>query len=207
MKKSLKIKKSKNIFLIGLTGGFGTGKTTVAREFGRLGAKVIDADKIGKDIAKPGMKAYKAIVKMFGKNILCSSKNIDRKALAGIIFNDARKRKQLENIMHSAIMFEINRQIASLAKKGRFKVILEVPLLFETGLNRFRDANIVVWASRNAQVIRLIKRDKLKNSEIKLRIKAQMPLEIKKHKADCLIDNSKSISELKSTIKRIWENL
>jgi dephospho-CoA kinase len=207
MKSKLKLVKNKNIFLIGLTGGFGTGKTTAALEFAKLGAKVIGADKVGKDITKPGMKAYKAVLNVFGKDILLPNKNIDRKALAGIVFENARKRKQLENIMHSAIIDEINKETASLAKKGKFKVILEVPLLFETGLNRFTDFNIVVWASKKSQLERLLKRGKFKTNEVELRIKAQMPLELKKKKADCLIDNSKTISDVKNAIKRIWENI
>ncbi|MCB4790602.1 MAG: dephospho-CoA kinase [Elusimicrobia bacterium] len=203
----LRINKNKGVFLVGLTGGFGTGKTTVAKEFARLGAKVIDVDKIARDITKPGFDAYRDIVREFGTAILKKNKEIDRKKLADIVFNDNKKRKILEHISHPRIIGIVNKQIRSLGKPKKHFVILEAPLLYEVGLDRYMDKNIVVWVPFKVQVSRIKKRDKLNRPEILARIKAQIPLNKKLKLADHKINNSLAGQKIKEQVKNIWEGL
>lgn len=202
-----KYKKNDKSLVVGLTGGIGTGKTTVSNELKKLGAFVIDSDKISKNVVKSGSVGLKKIVKAFGKEILKSNSSLNRKKLAEIVFNDSPKLRVLENIVHPLVIKEINSRISGcLAKKKGCIIVIDVPLLFETGLNKYVDKVVVVWTSKNMQVKRLEKRG-VDKKESALRIKHQMSLLDKRKHADYVLDNSLTIGVTKKSVKKLWGSL
>jgi dephospho-CoA kinase len=191
--------------IIGLTGGFGTGKTFVASVLKRSGARVIDADLIAQRTIMKGRPAYKKVVAAFGSGILDSARNIDRKALARIVFNDRRKLKKLNGIIHPEVIKIIKREIRE-SGKGR-KVVIDAPLLVEAKLTGLVDRLIVVTASRARQVQRCRKKFRMNEEEVCKRIRCQMPLSKKVKLADFVIDNNGSRTRTERQIKAIWRNV
>lgn len=197
-------KPSRVSLLVGLTGGFGTGKSTVARFFRRLSAKVIDSDRLVHQALRPGSATYRAICDHFGrKNVLVANGMLDRRKLARLVFENSRKRKILESIVHPYVFSEI----ARLAKETRGVLILEVPLLFETRFDREMDVTIVVRANRKNQMARLAKKGSMTPREVRSRIRSQWPLERKVARADFVISNDGSLSETMKQVKSIWKQL
>jgi len=182
-----KLIKKPSVF--GLTGGIASGKSTVLNEFARLGAKIIESDKIAHDIYLKGRPAYKKILAKFGKEVLTSNKDIDRKKLGNIIFSSRPKRKKLEKITHPEIIAEIKRQINKLSKNNRI-VVVDAPLLFEVKLEKMFKKIIVVWVPGKIQLQRLMKRDKITKTEAQKQISTQISLDKKKQMGDYVIDNS-----------------
>ena len=191
--------------VIALTGGIASGKTTVAREFKKLGALIIDTDKLSRSVCKKNSAVLGEIAGKFGNQVLTKGKTLNRKKLGEIIFADKQKRKTLESIVHPAIMEAAAKKIKSAAKDK--VVILDAPLLFEVGLDRFVRKIIVVWAPEQVQAQRLQERSGLGEKYISLRLASQMPLSIKKKMADFVIDNSKKMPRVRKEIKRIWKVL
>ena len=190
-----------------MTGGLGTGKTTVARIFSSLGAKVIDADKINHQLMKRNGSSFKSIVKSFGQKILTDG-DIDRKKLGAVVFNNSKRLKKLCRIVHPAIISKIKNRISHYQKnKSNQIIIIDAPLLIEAGLDRLVDILIVVKASRRKQIQRVIRRMNIKRSEVLKRLKAQMPLKDKIRLADITIDNNGSLTKTKKEVRRIWQKL
>lgn len=190
--------------ILGLTGSFGSGKTTVAAMFKKAGAKVIDADKIMADLLAPGGKCVKKVAKVFGHAILKASK-IDRAALANIVFKDPRELKKLTDILYPIGKQEVKKQLAQF--KSSQLIVLDVPLLFESGWDKLTDATIVVQSSQNIQIQRLIKRTGLTKAAILKRIKRQMPMKEKLQRADIVIDNRGSIPQTHAQVRAIVHRL
>jgi dephospho-CoA kinase len=191
--------------VIGLTGGIASGKSSVARVLKKLGARIIDADKISRSILVRGKPAYKKVLKLFGNIITDRKKNIDRKKLAGIVFFNPKLRGSLEKITHPQIIAKINKEIKRSSSKP--VLVIDAPLLFEAGLQKTVDKTIVVWAPREAQKARLRARDDLNLRQINARIDSQLSLEKKKRLADHVIDNSRDIAALKLNTKKLWRLL
>jgi len=190
--------------LVGLTGSFGTGKSTVARYFRQLGAHVIDADQLAHKALKPGTPTYDSIRDHFGKKNVVGKKGvIDRRKLAEIVFHHPGKRKTLEAIVHPFVFKEIEK----IANKKKGVLILEIPLLFETHFNEKMDVNIVVKAGIKQQVKRLARRSGVEERQVRARIKAQMPLSKKERLADFVVDNSGSLKSTKKRVLNIWNQL
>jgi len=186
--------------IIGITGSFGSGKTTVARMFKSFGVEVIDADKIAHRIIKPGSQIYKKIISAFGKDILKNNKTIARHKLAQIVFNNKNLLKKINRITHPDII----RMIKNRIKTSRSKlIILDTPLLIEAGLKDGVDKLIVVKVDRRHQIQRLLNKTSLTRAEILRRIKAQIPLRNKVRLADFVIDNSGTIDDTKRQVKKI----
>ncbi len=194
--------------VIGLTGGIASGKSTVLKEFKKLGAKVIDSDKIAHRIIQKDKKVYREIIKYFGRRILKKDGKIDRKKLGKIVFEDKNKLKLLEKITHPAIISEIKKTLTRLLTYPLTRlIVLDAPLLFEKSLSKMVDETVVVWVPEEIQIQRLISRDKLGYESAKKRIKLQMPLDKKKKLADYCIDGSKSLKKIKQQIKKFWKKL
>lgn len=193
------------MFVIGLTGSLKTGKTTVSRMFARLGAQVVDADKIAHTCMNRGQTGYSKIVKLFGIKIL-RGKDIDRPKLARIVFKDKRQLKKLEAIIHPFVVREMKHKVFHQRKKSGV-IVLDVPLLFESGLDRLTDLTLVVRASQPVQITRAIKQLRISKGEALRRIKAQMPLREKIKWADCVIDNSRHLNETKRKVNAIWQKV
>ena len=190
--------------MLGITGGFGTGKTTVAGLFRLANAQLISADKIAHQIIRPGARVYKKIIRTFGQRILKKNKLIDRHKLARLAFNNKKALKKLNLITHPQIISIINKKIKT-SRSGL--VILDAPLLIEAGLANLVDALVVVKAQKKQQIARLLKKTALNKNDILERIKNQMPLEEKTALADFIIDNSGSIRNTKRQVKRILKEI
>lgn len=184
---------------IGLTGGIATGKSGASKIFRENKIPVIDADQIAKAVVEPGHRAYNNVIAHFGKQILQQDGSIDRKKLGEIVFNNPKERKALNKCTHGSILFEIFVQLMKyrLFQRKRM-VILDAPLLYETGILQYFCYPIVVVACPpSTQLDRLMKRDNLKEGEATARIEAQMPLEEKVKRCDIVIDNSGSLEQLR----------
>lgn len=191
----------------GLTGGIASGKSTVARMFAELGAAVVNADAIAREIVAPGMPALDEIRTAFGENVILPDGTLDRRRLGGIVFSDPAKRRQLEEITHPRIRETMARRIDDAARRGQ-PVIAEIPLLFESDASlALVDVVIVVYISPELQLQRLMARDGLSREEAQARIDAQLPLAEKVMRADFVIDNEGDPASTRSQVARIWQEL
>lgn len=193
------------MLILGVTGSFGTGKSTVAGIFKKLGAKVIDADKIAHGLLRPGSSVYKETVLKFGKSALGTGGVINRKALAEIVFNDARKLSLYLKIIHPAIIRIFKREIKQARQANRKRIIvLDAPLLIEAGLEKEAGKLIVVKTNRVIQISRLKNKFGLARCDILKRIKFQLPLSAKLGLADYIVDNNRSIKQTEEQVRKIW---
>ena len=191
--------------VIGLTGGIASGKSTVAKTLERLGAVIIDADLLAREVVAPGEAAYHAIVAEFGEGILNPDRTINRLALGNLVFADPEARRRLEDITHPAIRRRAEQRLADLRRDGTQVVFYVAPLLIEAGAASRVDEVWVVYADRETQIRRLIERDKIGRNEALQRIEAQMPMEEKKKFGRIVIDNQGTPEEMERRVREIWE--
>lgn len=193
--------------IIGLTGSFGSGKTTVARLLRRRGAKVVDADKEAHKVLLPKEKCFQSVVRVFGKGIL-SGGRIDRRKLADVVFRQPRALKKLCAITHPVVLQRIRTEVSRYRENKTHRLlVLDVPLLFELGLERMCDHVVVVRANVKTQIARLQKRNHFTPSEILRRIKAQMPIAVKAARADFVIYNQGSLEKTKKQVEELCREL
>ncbi len=197
----------KNV-VIGITGGPATGKSLVARKFRDLGAALIDADVIAREVLTPGTSTFHAVVRAFGRGILLRSGAIDRKALGKVVFSDYARLAELTALTHPEILRVIRKRIARLKKQGADSVIaVDAPLLFESGLDADMEKIIVVFTDEEVEIKRLMARDNI-DREAALRLMgSQMPLEEKKKRADYLIDNNGKQEETLGEAEEIYKKI
>ena len=194
--------------VVGITGNIGAGKTTVARMFERLGARLIDADQVAREIVRPGSPAWEEIVEEFGDDVLHCDGVIDRKRLAAVVFRDEEKRKKLMNITHPRIIERIRQMLERMRSEGVEVAVVEAALIVEgSGLKDMLDALVVVTAEEETQVERLVKQRGLTREEAVLRLKAQMPAEEKARQATYVIDNSGTLEDTERRVRAVWEKL
>ena len=188
------------MLIIGLTGGIGSGKSAVARCFSELGIPVIDADSVAREVVEPGLPALKEIEKRFGTQILATDGRLDRKQLRKIIFSDPQAKADLEAILHPMIrtrMWELaNRQTTPY-------VILEIPLLVETGQNTSVDRVLVVDVPQQLQIERVCARDGMSPQEAATVIAAQISRQRRLDAADDIIENTGTFSELQTQVEHL----
>ena len=195
------------MILIGLTGGVATGKSTVAKMFERCGAIVIDADKLARDVVRPGKPAWREIVRRFGTSVLNGDQTINRQILGQIVFQNRTKRRQLERIIHPRVAHEQARLTRQAARQDpKAIVIYDVPLLFEAGIDKRVDKTVVVTTGRETQIARLKKRNGLTRSEALRRIKSQMPLTLKRRHADYVLDGTKQPRRLANDVNQLFKS-
>ncbi|CAI6022736.1 Dephospho-CoA kinase [Paenibacillus sp. JJ-100] len=178
---------------IGLTGGIATGKSSVSAYLASKGALLIDADVIAREVMMPGHPVSLAAVQRFGQAILNEDGTLDRKKLGSIVFQQPEERKALEAITHPAIRKEMRARAAEYELKHPDKLVVsDIPLLYESGLEKGFAEVMVVYVPREVQLERLMSRDQMTRADAEARIAAQMDIERKKERADIVIDNSGS---------------
>ncbi len=195
------------MMLVGLTGGIATGKSTVARMFAERGAAVLDADEMVRELQNPGTSVYEAIVEAFGTLILKDDGTIDRKFLGEIVFRDEKGRRQLETIVHPALVAAVQQRVAQLRTQGVSICVVELPLLIEAESERRFDSVVVVTAPQEVQVGRLMADRGLTREEALARIRSQMPLSEKVKRAHFVIENGGDLWETEQRVQEIYEVL
>ena len=194
------------MFLIGLTGGIASGKSTVAERLVRKGAELIDADTIAREVTEPGTEPYHEIVEHFGREVLDADGFIDRATLGAIVFSDSSKRAVLNGITHPRILAEIADQLELLVAFDGC-VVLDVPLLVEADVGRGYDAIVVVAAREQTQIERLMKFRNLTELQARQRVAAQAPLEAKLARATHVVWNDGTIAELRERADDVADRL
>lgn len=192
------------MLIIGLTGGVATGKSTVASMLAELGARVVDADVIARQVVEPGKPAWRGLLENYGIHILQDDGTLNRRALGRLVFGNLEELARLNQITHPHILEAIHEQMEALRREGAPVVVLDVPLLFETGLDKQVDAVWVVTATREQQLERLEHRDDLSPDEAEMRLAAQMPLEEKARRAQVVIDNAGTIEDTRRQVLEAW---
>ena len=191
--------------LIGLTGIFGSGKSTVAGMLSELGAAVIDADTIVHDLYKKDPECRRRLIDIFGRGILNSSGNIDRRRVAEIVFKDSHAMDKLNAAVHPLVTRELNARLAELRRKHAKTAVIEAPLLLEAGWEHIVDEVWVVTAPRSVICRRLHLKNKMTADEVLTRIRMQQPVkELLKHASE-VINTDTSMVHLKSKVQRLWE--
>jgi len=194
------------MLLVGLTGGIGSGKSTVARMLEKRGAVVFDADVLARQAVAPGTPGFENVVERFGPNVLAPGGGLDREALGSIVFADPAARRDLEGIVHP----EVRRMFAEGCEEYRDSdrvVVFSAPLLVETGMHTAFDLLIVVSAPVATQIERLMRDRGMPERAVQARIDAQLPLEAKAEVADVLVDNEGTLQDLEGQVDRVWRDL
>jgi dephospho-CoA kinase len=196
------------VIVAGLTGGIATGKSTVAAIFEAAGARLVDADRIAAEAVRKGSAAYREILAHFGPAVRLENGEIDRKRLAAIIFNDPAEQRVLERIVHPQVKQEIARRLDRIRRETpQAVVVVDVPLLFESGMDRGLSATIVVYVPAPLQLERLMARDALPEPDARARLRAQMPIEEKKSLATFVIDNSGPLDRTRAQALEVYRRL
>ena len=186
-------------FVLGITGGIATGKSSVVQHFIDLGFPVVDADIIARHLLDQNEQAYNEVVKVFGSEILQENGEINRQALGALVFNHPDKLKQLDELMAPFLKESILAAIKQ-ASQNQKLVIVDVPLMYEKGYDEWMDQVAVVYCTPNQQLKRLMQRNQLTEKEAKQRIDSQLPIEMKKLLAEVVFDNS---NDLTQTIQQV----
>lgn len=193
------------MLLVGLTGGIGSGKSTAARMFASRGAVVLDSDVLARAVVQPGTPGFDAVIARFGGAVLAPDGSLDRDALAHIVFADEAARADLEAIVHPEVRRRIAETVTAHADTDDV-VVVDSPLLIETGAHESFSTVIVVTASVDARIARLTTRG-MSEDDVRARMHAQRPLEEKEGYADVVLDNGGSEAELEAQIDRLWADL
>jgi len=207
-KKYEAIKTATHVFLVGLTGGIASGKTTVAQFLEDLGSVIIDFDILARNVVKPGGKAWQDVVDFFGQGVLFENGELNRKKMSEIVFSEPEKRRALEGFIHPAIADEFVGEVERAASEDNRAIIqVVVPLLIEGRMQELFDTTVVVYTPRERQVQRLMERDGISRERAVGILDAQMPIDEKVGYADFVIDNQGSIDETKTQVQNLWHKL
>ncbi len=193
--------------MIGLTGGIASGKSTVARILSELGAPVVDADQLAREVVAPGSDGLAAIVDQFGAQVLDAAGALDRKKMADLVFADPEARATLNAITHPRIATAGQREIARHAAAGARHVVYEAALIVENRLQAWMHALIVVAVPPELQLERMMARDGLDEAAARARLDAQLPLADKIAVADYVVDNAGSLDQTRAQVIRIWNEV
>ena len=194
-------------YIIGLTGGIGTGKSEAAKFLASLGAVHLDADAISHELTEPGGEALEPIRAEFGEDVFREDGTLDRQALAQITFSDPARKRALEGILHPRIQRDIMRGIDRAAEEGAKVVILDVPLLFETGMDALCDETWVLSADPETQVARVMMRDRVEREQVEARIQNQMPAEEKEKLATQVIPTERPMEKTQAELASMYQQV
>jgi len=194
--------------ILGITGNIASGKSMIAGAFARLGAALVDADQLARDVVAPGSPLLQQLVERFGADILRADGQLNREGLAEIIFADGSARQELNKIMHPAIGRLAVERLQKLRNKADTPlVVYEAPLLFEAGAEDRVDQVLVIAIDPEVQLQRLIARDGLSMQAARQRIEVQMPQQEKLARADYVIDNSGTVAAAVQQVEKLWRQL
>jgi dephospho-CoA kinase len=193
--------------LVGLTGGIASGKSTVAAILRRLGASIVNADELSREVVQPGQDAWNEITKSFGSDILQEDMTLDRKKLRKIVFDNPEARKKLEAIIHPRVRALAEKRISELAASGSSVIVYEVPLLFEAQIHLWLRPVILVACNIDTQKKRLLERDHLTKPEAQQHLDAQMSLEEKRKLADYIIENDGAMEDLEQQVRTVLQKI
>jgi dephospho-CoA kinase len=192
--------------LIGLTGGVGSGKSTVAEMMRELGAEVVDADEATHAVYEPGNPGFNAVVREFGDDYVDGGR-IDRSRLGELVFRDEDARRRLNSIVHPLVRDWMAQRTAEAAERGAEVVVQDVPLLFENGLERLFSSVVLIYVPEEVQVERLVSGRGFTPERARAMIAAQMPIENKRGLAHHVINNSGTREETQAQVKAVWKQL
>jgi dephospho-CoA kinase len=198
---------SENLIWVGLTGGLGTGKSTVAELLRSKGFSVADADQLAKEAVSPGSQGLQKLVERYGEKILNARQELDRKALADVVFQHPSERQFVESVIHPFVQKSVGELKDQWQRQGQKLAFYDVPLLFEKNLNPQFDAVVVVSAPMELQIPRLKQRTGWSEAEIKMRMESQLPLELKVKAADFVLENSATKKDLSLKIDELISKL
>ncbi len=193
--------------VIGLTGGIGSGKSTVSQFLAELGAIILDADKVGHEAFKPNTRTWQEVVAAFGKQIITPSGEIDRKKLGGIVFSDPASLIRLNQIMHPRMYDMMKAKIEEYRRQGVDVVVLEAAILIEANWTSLVDEVWVTVASETTVLKRLKKQRGLEEEQTLARIRSQLSAEERMKRADVVINNDGDLDEVKAKVRELWERL
>jgi dephospho-CoA kinase len=193
--------------VIGLTGGIGSGKSTVSQCLAELGAVILDADKVGHEASKPDTEAWRDIVATFGEQVVAPGGEIDRKKLGEIVFSQPKALSQLNQIMHPRMYDMMRTQIEEYRRQGADVVVLEAAVLMEANWTSLADEVWVTVASESAVLERLKQQRGLTEDQILARIHSQLPAEERGKHAAVVINNDGDLSEMQAKVKELWDRL
>ncbi|HEX6488320.1 MAG TPA: dephospho-CoA kinase [Candidatus Dormibacteraeota bacterium] len=192
--------------LIALTGGVGSGKSTVAQMLKDLGAVVIDADEAARAVVEPGTPGFQQVVEAFGERYVKDGR-LDRAALAELVFNDPEALRRLNEITHPLVRQWMAERQQEAADRGEPRVVLDIPLLFESNLQDAFPTIILVWAPPDVQVRRLIEGRGFTEPDARARVAAQLPIDAKRERASHVIDNSGSPEDTGRQVEQAWREI
>lgn len=193
--------------VIGLTGGIGSGKSTVSRFLGEMGAVVLDADKVGHQAYQPGTETWKELVAAFGEDIVAPDSTIDRRKLGAIVFADPEALARLNRIMHPRMFDMMKARIEEYRGQGTEVVVLEAAILLEANWTPLVDEVWVTVASESIVVQRTRERTGLPEEQIKARIRSQLSNEERSQQAKVVITNDGDLAELRVKVEKLWQEL
>ena len=194
------------MFVIGLIGGIGSGKSSVSAILHSLGVEIIDADKVGHEAYTPNSEGWKKVISVFGQDIVGPEYEIDRKKLGGIVFSDPSEMEKLNKLMHPIIHNLVEEKIKLLSHQGVKVVVLEAAILIEAN---WQDLTDEIWLAKSNQEV-VIERVQLRNNftreEIIKRIQSQMSNDEREKHSDIVIDNDGTIEQLEEKVKTLWQS-
>ena len=193
--------------LVGLTGGIASGKSTVAAILRHLGASIINADELAREVVQPKEHAWKEIIATFGPDILQKDETLDRKKLRKIVFENPEARKTLETIIHPRVRALAEKRISELAAAGSSVIVYEVPLLFENQIHLWLRPVILIACDSETQKRRLVERDHLTDTEAQQHLDAQMSLAEKRKLADYVIENNGTLEQLEQQVHAVLQKI
>lgn len=189
--------------IYGLTGGIASGKSTVSRMLRELGAQVLDADVIAREVVEPGTPGLQAVAERF-PGVLDADGRLDRAKLGARVFGDPQERAALNALLHPLIGQQFLLRTQALAELGVERVIYDAPLLIENRLHEAMNGVVLVWVPREVQKARLMGRDGLDEAAAEARLAAQLPLDEKRQHATWLVDNSGDLGTTRARVEEVW---
>ena len=195
------------IIKIAVTGSAGSGKSLVCQRFNKIGLVTLDCDVIARQVVEPGTFGFKKIVELFGPKVVLKNGELNRKSLRNIIVNDLKMRKKMENILHPLILSKVIFQMANSVYRQKKAVAVEVPLLFESGMEKYFDVSIAVMAQSGDLVARIADRDSVSKDNAQKMLDLQMPQKEKIARADYVIENFGTSSELFESVENLFARI